>query len=192
MKGKIIKRQVYFCFIKSKDIGSHKVKASFPFLFSIKFITLWFQRIFAHIQAILFIFQIHVVACYIQFCTLLFFLIMYLGDLDTLVAKASSYYVGLHYVSHSVASDSFATPWTVAHQAPWSMGFSRQEYWRGVIISFSKDFIIWIYNNLFNNLATDGHLSWFYFNAYNKTILQRLILSLTICHFIHLHHISIG
>ena len=23
----------------------------------------------------------------------------------------------------------FATPWTVAHQAPWSMGFSRQEYW---------------------------------------------------------------
>ena len=26
-------------------------------------------------------------------------------------------------------SDSFATPWTVALQAPLSMGFSRQEYW---------------------------------------------------------------
>ena len=25
-----------------------------------------------------------------------------------------------------------ATPWTVAHQAPPSMGFSRQEYWSGV------------------------------------------------------------
>ena len=25
-----------------------------------------------------------------------------------------------------------ATPWTVAHQAPPSMGFSRQEYWGGV------------------------------------------------------------
>ena len=25
----------------------------------------------------------------------------------------------------------FVTPWTVAHQAPPSMGFSRQEYWRG-------------------------------------------------------------
>ena len=25
----------------------------------------------------------------------------------------------------------FATPWTVAHQVPPSMGFSRQEYWRG-------------------------------------------------------------
>ena len=23
----------------------------------------------------------------------------------------------------------FATPWTVTHQAPLSMGFSRQEYW---------------------------------------------------------------
>ena len=27
-----------------------------------------------------------------------------------------------------VMSNSFATPWTVAHQAPLSMGFSRQEY----------------------------------------------------------------
>ena len=23
----------------------------------------------------------------------------------------------------------FATPWTLVHQAPLSMGFSRQEYW---------------------------------------------------------------
>ena len=26
----------------------------------------------------------------------------------------------------------FATPWTVAYQAPPSMGFSRQEYWSGL------------------------------------------------------------
>ena len=26
----------------------------------------------------------------------------------------------------------FATPWSVAHQAPLSMGFSRQEYWSGL------------------------------------------------------------
>ena len=25
----------------------------------------------------------------------------------------------------------FETLWTIAHQAPWSMGFSRQEYWKG-------------------------------------------------------------
>ena len=34
-------------------------------------------------------------------------------------------------LSCSVASDSFATPWTVSRQAPLSVGFSRQEYWSG-------------------------------------------------------------
>ena len=29
----------------------------------------------------------------------------------------------------------FATPWTVAHQAPLSMGFPRQEYWSGLPFS---------------------------------------------------------
>ena len=32
----------------------------------------------------------------------------------------------------SVVSDSFAPPWSVAHQAPLSMGFSRQEHWSGL------------------------------------------------------------
>ena len=31
--------------------------------------------------------------------------------------------------SHKVMSNSSVTPWTVAHQAPLSMGFPRQEYW---------------------------------------------------------------
>ena len=29
-------------------------------------------------------------------------------------------------------SDSFAAPWTVAHQAPLSMGIFKQEYWSGL------------------------------------------------------------
>ena len=29
-------------------------------------------------------------------------------------------------------SDSFATPWTVAHQTTLSMGLPRQEYWSGL------------------------------------------------------------
>ena len=29
----------------------------------------------------------------------------------------------------------FATPWTVAQQAPLSMGFPRQEYWSGLLFS---------------------------------------------------------
>ena len=34
--------------------------------------------------------------------------------------------------SCSVISDFATIPWTVAHQAPLSMGFSRQEYWNGL------------------------------------------------------------
>ena len=33
----------------------------------------------------------------------------------------------------------FVTLWTVAHQAPLSMGFSRQEYWRGLSFPFPED-----------------------------------------------------
>ena len=32
-----------------------------------------------------------------------------------------------------------ATPWTAAHQAPQSMGFSRQEYWSGVPLPSPRD-----------------------------------------------------
>ena len=34
--------------------------------------------------------------------------------------------------SHSVMSNSFAIPRTVAYQAPLAMGFPRQEYWSGL------------------------------------------------------------
>ena len=33
----------------------------------------------------------------------------------------------------------FATPWTVARQAPLSMGFSRQEYWSGLPFPTPRD-----------------------------------------------------
>ena len=40
----------------------------------------------------------------------------------------------------SVGFDHFATPWTAAHQALLSVGFSRQEYWSGSSISsFLRD-----------------------------------------------------
>ena len=34
-----------------------------------------------------------------------------------------------------------ATPWTAAHQAPRSMGFSRQKYWSGVPLPSPKSWI---------------------------------------------------
>ena len=40
------------------------------------------------------------------------------------------------YVSLSVTSDSSTTPQTVAHQAPLSVGFPRQEYWSGLPCRF--------------------------------------------------------
>ena len=40
--------------------------------------------------------------------------------------------------AHSVMSD-FATVWTVAYQAPLSMGFSRQEYWSGLSLPSPGD-----------------------------------------------------
>ena len=33
----------------------------------------------------------------------------------------------------------FATSWTVAHQAPLSMGFPRQEYWSGLLFPTPRD-----------------------------------------------------
>ena len=41
-------------------------------------------------------------------------------------------------VSHSVVPNS-ETPWTETHQAPLSMRFSRQGYWRGLPFPFPGD-----------------------------------------------------
>ena len=35
-----------------------------------------------------------------------------------------------------------ATPWTAAHQAPPSMGFSRQEYWSGLPLASLKEAVM--------------------------------------------------
>ena len=48
-----------------------------------------------------------------------------------------------------------ATPETAAHQAPPSLGFSRQEHWSGLSIS--------IYN--FLHSSVDGHLGFFHILA---------------------------
>ena len=41
-------------------------------------------------------------------------------------------YACMHARQDAVMSYS-VTPWTVAHQAPLSMGFSKQEYWSGLL-----------------------------------------------------------
>ena len=44
-------------------------------------------------------------------------------------------------LNHSVIFDSFATPWTVAHQAPLSVEFSRQEHWSGLPFPTPRDLL---------------------------------------------------
>ena len=43
----------------------------------------------------------------------------------------------------------YATPWTAAHQAPPSMGFSRQEYWSGVPLDPFKYSNMWNHKKIF-------------------------------------------
>ena len=38
----------------------------------------------------------------------------------------------MHMLSRTLLVQLLATPWTIAHQAPQSMGFPWQEYWSGL------------------------------------------------------------
>ena len=44
-------------------------------------------------------------------------------------------------LSHFSRVQLFATLWTVDHQAPLSMGFSRQEYWSGLSCPPARDLL---------------------------------------------------
>ena len=57
----------------------------------------------------------------------------------------------------------FETPWTAAHQAPPSMGFSRQEYWSGVPSPSPWSFIdAQKYACRLHNLLWTGTYHWLY------------------------------
>ena len=62
-----------------------------------------------------------------------------------------------------------ATPWTAAHQAPPSMGFSRQEYWSGVPLLSPRE--------------NATHLKFFstFIPIPNKSTYQELIFTSTYC-----------
>ena len=70
-----------------------------------------------------------------------------------------------------------ATPWTAAHQAPPSMGFSRQEYWSGVPLpspyhGSNPSQIKSLYFNLISRAAWElklSHRGIFLFDIYNKS-----------------------
>ena len=57
------------------------------------------------------------------------------GSYRILIVASWPEYSGIAWCGGSVAKSKLATPWTVASQAPLSMGFSRQEYWNGLPFS---------------------------------------------------------
>ena len=75
-----------------------------------------------------------------------------------LLLLSLKYYNIIDYISHAVfhshmhlflysenevaqSCPTFRDPWTVAHQAPLSMGFSRQEYWSALPFPFPVDLV---------------------------------------------------
>ena len=71
---------------------------------------------------------------------------------------SSGYHPHLHmwHLSYSAAAAAkslsrvrlFVTPWTVAYQAPLSMGFSRQEYWSGLTLPSASRTLVAAYSRL--------------------------------------------
>ena len=83
----------------------------------------------------------------------------------------------------------FATLWTIAHQAPLSMGFSRQEYWSGFPFPSPGD----LYPGsrvpaLAGGFFTTGATWWQWiamsFNLYSGIFLKPLFWPLDISHFV--------
>ena len=63
--------------------------------------------------------------------------------------------------SEVAQSPTLATPWTAAHQAPPSMGFSRLEYWSGVPLP-SLELVVRLHQKLCRRqvLLTIAYLTW--------------------------------
>ena len=64
---------------------------------------------------------------------------LYFSTVHTILYLWTNIIHSLLLFSHWVLSDSFATPWIIACQAPLLMGLPRQEYWSGLPISSLGD-----------------------------------------------------
>ena len=67
------------------------------------------------------------------------------------------------------------TPWTVAHQAPLSMGFSRQEYWSGVPLPSLCQELAWV---LFKECTAAGDIC---SDRYERHCLKLSLLETILC-----------
>ena len=92
----------------------------------------------------------------------------------------------------SLVSNSFATPWSVVHQAPVSVGFSRQEYWSGLpfpppgdlpnpgmeltrrVSYYTGRFFTIEPQSAFLFYSAWGQRTWFSFNLYLQSVVFQL------------------
>ena len=78
-----------------------------------------------------------------------------------------------------------ATPWTAAHQASPSMGYSRQKYWSGVPLpSLSLSLSIYIYIYICIYLHTPG-FAWWLTDTSDFLFISILILNTFLLHSCH-------
>ena len=79
--------------------------------------------------------------------------------------------VGCHFLLQSMKVNPlscvwlFATPWTVVHQDPLSMGFSRKEYCSGVPCPSPHNTLWGVNKHSENSVNLDGHCKWETFNV---------------------------
>ena len=84
-------------------------------------------------------------------------------------------------ISHSVMSNSLATPWTVVRQAPLSMAFLRQEYWSGLPFSFSRGSFWPRDRTRVSRIVGRCFTVWATRRALNVTFISREIYPLSYC-----------
>ena len=73
-----------------------------------------------------------------------------------------------------------ATPWTAAHQAPPSMGLSRQEYRSGVPLPSLKLSYCMLYHTLFTHSSITEHLDSFYLWAIENSAAMKFYMQVLI------------
>ena len=87
----------------------------------------------------------------------------------------------------------FMTPWTAAHQAPQSLGFSRQEYWNGVPLPSPSLLYMSVFIPVSLCLNYYGFVIYFVIRKYNvSALLLFLKIELTIQIFSVWSHMHFG
>ena len=85
-----------------------------------------------------------------------------------------------------------ATPWTAAHQAPPSMGFSRQEYWSGVPLPSPLLYYIMVKSETLSFNVSVAALLFTYYSGSCLYQLQNHTLIISLCDYLWFSVSNVG